>query len=700
MLPTSITDMADALVDCGDDEVRADLLKRFGRDLLRRQETAAGLLEAVASVDELGGRDEALTQLLGAALDEARMARENGQGQGGALIDLLETRLGQLGAEDRLSFRGRLALSGSWVRAGLQPPEHLSSGPAAMPGDDMDIDATGAEGLEDLLASLVASSEGVASHAHAMLAELLPTIPADARGAVVRIAVVHPDSLFAELGCAWLLDPVAEVRSGAADGLSDRLSADRLPAPVLARLTTMRSWVTDEAVRARVDGLIRDAMRRGIAPLVTAAGPKVHRVVASMIDGSGAQSLAAAVQSGSARHVAVVLLKQGVGVKDAYVVPCSSATEQKALVARMTDEIDACEVGLDYAADAIGLALSDGLEQRLAPVPGLVDVAHVCGLSEVRPLPATVSAILSRADPEDRIGSLSVQARGRLVMASRHWEETHPILSSWFEDSDEMVETLETATSRMSLTRGIWRVLEGRREHWAMVVARNALLLAAAGREGAEEFVAVASALSGGRELKKTPVMRHVADLSLEAWADRVDPQPEPDDLQLALPIDPPPEIAAETPGELAQMLDPAGLSELWLDGFLTGVCTAPRFVAPPDWIGPLMHLVGPGLRTEARMQRLVELLMLRYSDMLVRFRDGPPADLVPADVVALPVWSDGYLTAWEATKPCWPTRALGRQGKAMRKMLEAATEGRIDSKGFSETIPAWLAYRFDNQEG
>lgn len=700
MLPTSIADMADTLAETDDDGVRADLLKRLARGLQGRPHTAAELLEDVASVNEPGAREEALTQVLGALLDEARMARENGQSQGGALIDLLETRLGQLVAEDGLSFRGRLALSSSWVRAGLQPPEALSSGTVEMPADLRDMELAGAEGLEDLLATLVASSEGVASHAHAMLAELLPTIPADARGALVRVAVAHPDTLFAELGCAWLLDPVAAVRLGAVEGLSDRLSADRLPAPVVARLTTIRSWVTDEAVRGRLDSLIRDAMRRGISPPLKGAGPRVHRVVASMVDGSGAQSLAAAVQAGSARHVAVVLLKEGLGVKDAYVVPCSSATEQKALVARMTDEIEAYEVALDYVADAIGLALSEGLDQGLAPVPGLVDVAHVCGLSEVRPLPARVSAILALADPEDRVGSLSVQARGRLVMASRYWEETYPILSSWFEDSDEMVETLEAATSRVSLSRGIWRVLEGRRDHWARVVARNALLLAAAGIEDAEEFVAVASALSEGRDLKKTPVMRHVADLSIEAWADRFDPHPEADDLQLALPIDPPPGIAAERAGELAEMLAPAGVSELWLDGFLTGICTAPRFVAPLDWVEPLMHLVGPFLQTEARMKRLVELVMLRYSDMLVRFRDGAPEDLVPADFRALPVWSDGYLTAWEATKPFWPTKALGRQGKAVRKMLEAATEGRIDSKGFSQTIPSWLAQRFDEQEG
>ena len=699
MLPTSIADMADALLGSDDFADRADLLKRFGRGLLCRPQDAVELLAEAASVEGLGAREEALTQLLSAALDEARMARENGQRQGDALIDLLEAEMRRLAEAKRLSFKGRLALSSAWVRAGLQPPDLLGS---ALPGGEgplPDASLAGAEGLESLLSTMVASSEGMASQAHAMLAELLPTIPADARGDFVRAAVAHPDSLFAELGCAWLLDPVAAMRLGAVEGLSDRLRAERLPAPILARLTTIRSWVTDDSVRARLDALIREALRRGIAPPANRAAPRLHRIVASMVDGSGAQSLGAAVQSGSARHVAVVLLKQGFGVKDAYVVPCSSATEQKAIVARMTDEIDAYDIPLAYAADAIGLALSEGLERGLSPVPGLVDVAQVCGLSEVRPLPATVATILARADPDDRIGARSVQARGRLITASQHWTETYPVLSSWFEDSDEVQEALEAATSRVSLSRSIWRILEARRQHWAMIVARNALLLSAAGKEDFEEFVAVASALSGGRDLKKTPVMRHVADLSIEAWADRSESLLGDDELSFGAPFAPPPEIPPERAGELARMLEPAGLSEIWLDGFLAGVCTAPRFVLPQDWLPPLFHLVGPTLDGETQMQRLVELLMLRYSDLLVRFRDGAPSDLVPPQLALLPIWSDGYLTAWETTKPFWPARALGRQGKAIRNLLETATEGRIDTAGFSETLPAWLAERFDAQE-
>ena len=150
--------------------------------------------------------------------------------------------------------------------------------------------------------------------------------------------------------------------------------------------------------------------------------------------------------------------------------------------------------------------------------------------------------------------------------------------------------------------------------------------------------------------------------------------------------------------GELARMLQPYGLTEPWLDGFLTGVCTVPIFVSPPDWLGPLLHLLGDTLKTDARMQRFVELAMLRYNATLPKLR-AQDAPLIPAEVPLMPIWADGYLTAWEGAKPNWLAKALGPQGKARRKVLEQATEGNIENTAFLVTLPAWLRHGFAEQK-
>lgn len=714
MLPTPITNMLAVLERPSGHRPQADHLQRFGRALVDAPDLAAQLLDEMAAISMVSARDEQMSQLLGATLDEARMARENGQKRGAALIDALEGQLGRLVRTDGLSFGGRLALSRSWVRAGLTPPESLASGQDHLADSlshlEMDEPAEIGALFDSLFGHLIDAGEGSASAMHAVFAEMLPTVPADARSALVRTAASRPGELFAELSCAWLLDAAGEVRRAAADGLFDRLEADRLSAHVLARLAIMRSWLTDEALKVRLDELLRAAMRARIAAPDRGGEPRIHRIVASMVDGSGAQSMAAAVQSGSSsRSVAVVLLKQGFGVKDAYVIPCASATEQRGIMATITDELEACDVSRDYMAQAIGLALSEGLEMGMAPVPGLVDVAHDCGLTELRPCAATVGDILALADPEDGTAGLSVQARGRLIAASRSWADRYPMLSSWFEDSDETVEALENATSRAFLKRGMWNVLEARRQHWAKVIARNALLLKAAGTDGAEEFVAVAAAMMEGRDLKKTPVMQFVFEQSLQVWADRrsgpggLFGAPDRDlpfgETSPSMPAEMSlRDTRAEKKGELAKLLRPAGLTEPWLDGYLTGVCTAPVFVPPPDWLGPLLHLVAEGLETERKLQRFVELLMLRYNATLPKLSAADEVRLTPGEYPLLPIWADGYLTAWETNKSYWPAKALGRQGKIIRKLLEEATEGRIDRTGFASTLPAWLRQRFAEQ--
>ena len=70
----------------------------------------------------------------------------------------------------------------------------------------------------------------------------------------------------------------------------------------------------------------------------------------------------------------------------------------------------------------------------------------------------------------------------------------------------------------------------------------------------------------------------------------------------------------------------------------------------------------------------------------------------MPAVISLIPIWADGYLTAWEANKPCWPAKVLGTQGKVIRKLLENATDGRIDRPGFASTLPTWMSQRFADQ--
>ncbi|WP_245190970.1 hypothetical protein [Jannaschia formosa] len=72
---------------------------------------------------------------------------------------------------------------------------------------------------------------------------------------------------------------------------------------------------------------------------------------------------------------------------------------------------------------------------------------------------------------------------------------------------------------------------------------------------------------------------------------------------------------------------------------------------------------------------------------------------MLPSDSPLLGVWSDGYLTAREGTKRRWTAKTLEKKGRAVRRLLEHATDGQIDRDRFV-ALPDWLARRLEGQGG
>jgi len=694
-------------------------VQKIARQLQTDDTLASAVLEALGTADQNELTEQQLTTLLIAALDDARMARENGRSAGASFIKMMERQIASQNATGALSDFGRLHLSSCWRRAGLVAPDTLAINPDMLeafdtePTDIFVIDGMpdlGA-GLDKLFDELSQTTDGDVQVLRESLSEILATIPRDARREFVRLTVNHPKDAHEDLGCAWTFDPDEEVRQGAVDGLFDRMTAERTSPSLIARLALMRSWIGDTDIRDRVDDLLREAKRLGIGGTQARAAPKVHRVLASMVDGSGAQSFTIAFQSGSSRKMGIVLLKQGFGVKDAYVVPCASATEQKRLIEMLLSEVDAWDVPLDYARQAFAIGLEDGLRFNHPPAAGLVDVAHELALTDLRPFPSDVTDIVGVMDPDGDLARLSPQGKGRLINASEDWEVHYPmIMESWYEDSDAFADAIASATSPTALKRALWGALDDRREHWAHVIARSALLLHAAKEPEAKQFAAVALALIDGRPLKKIPVMEMIAEFSLDVWQDEnlvgFDSSAGTDAPPFEIVSGPPPkgtpmhEPAPEKPGELTKLLQPVGLTEWWIDGYMMGVCTAPNFVPPSSWVSVLINIFGAEIEDDQKLQRIFDLLMLRYNGTLANLRTPVDLRLIPGDEKLLAIWSDGFLTAWEGNSDYWPKGRLGKDDNMARKLLEQSAEWQVDTASFSKAIPEWLRTRFSAQVG
>lgn len=675
MAKSRIDEALAALKAAGNDGfgARREVLERLGIDLLHRPALGGQIVARICAIAEPSPRDEGLLDLLGAGLDTARIARENGKARGLTLIVAVEAALDLARGQGRMTSAHSMLFAQLWTRNGLPAPAAL-----ALQAEEV-VPAAGrrasnlAEGdvlLEALFAELIQQAEGEPLALHHALTESFPAMPPEMRDHVVAYSVGRSDPIHAELACYWLLDPALHIRLTAAQGLANRLASAELPGQILASLVVLRSWMPDDAARAKVDAMLKEAMRKSVAASADQAPWTMLSIHASLPDGGGAQSIGIALQSGSQRKMAMLLLKQGQGVKDAYTITCRTARDQKSIVERMTEEVGALTVTADYVRRAVSIALADGLAQGLPTVPGLIEVVRLCGFSELRPEVKSTPNLIADLASTPAVHALPPRQHGDLITASEEWWDRHETIESWFEDSDAAHSVLDKARSAKAAETALWKWLETRRDWWARILARSADVLETAHHPDAAGFAACAMALLEGRSLKTIPVMLDVHEQTIEAWV-RDDP-----DFDPGLTFE---ELAHEAPtpekkGEVAALLRGTDLSVDWLDGYMTGVVIAPQMIMPNQWLPAVLEPVLPRINP-SQFQRFMDLLMMRAQTVsdVASVPDQLVAEISARSKKGQADWWRGFSDAVGKFRSAWPKKGMTKED---RRLFEIITGG------------------------
>jgi hypothetical protein len=660
-----------ALAAARNDAVWARLVREGGLALLAHPDAVHTVATAALSTERDTAREA--QALLSAALDEARMAVENDVPEGTTLIDALAATLTKLDAAQPFPPDQRLSLARVYAAAGLVPPPFATLTADSMP-DDTDVEVPD---LDALLGPILDELGDTPAQAHGTLSELLAGLPDDPAAALVAMVVARSGASEARLGLYWLLDPRPDLRLAAATALLSRAGAGTLPSDLAALLPTIRKWLPEDHARAAVDGTVRrqmrDASTRPTSKFVT-----IHRAAASLPDGAGAQSLIAAVQIGSRRGVAMVMLKQGHGVKDAFILPCASATEQKRLLSRVLDEIETHDLPPEALSAALARGLGEGLALGRLPASGMVDMAELLGPEALLPKAAEASDILAAIGAPEALAVLS-QARLRaLVQDSADWAERFEQLDSWFEDSGPLREAIGRARTETGQEIAVWKHLETRRDWWARVLASSAAVLHAAGDNVWLSFAAVAKALIDGRSLKRLPVMEEIVALTLEAWEAREDAGSG---------------AHGGTADEVDDMLAQAGISGAYLHGYLVALAVSPRAPSPEVWLGTLLGGIEfPG---EGAVDRVMGVIVPRANR--VDEEAGDPEAM--AQILGalggddMADWAAGFAALVSSARRSWPAKALSADDKWLLRALSKVANG-ADDPGLHDLLPSWIARR------
>ena len=264
-----------------------------------------------------------------------------------------------------------------------------------------------------------------------------------------------------------------------------------------------------------VDAAVRAARRKGGEP-APLAPPAVEDLRISGFDGSGAASAFALVRTGKRHAVASVLFKLGHGVRDAWVHRDMTRAEARAQLDRVAGEIDLVPVSPSTLRRLLGHMLSFNVE-GVPPPFGTLDAVEALGLDTVNPEPAppedVVAAALGEADGE--------AADADVLADAASWPARYGFMGSWFED-DAAVDEALLGRKGLSKARKVDLVLDTvvapRRRRWGEMLAWMALITADAdAREEATRFALAAAALLGDRPAAEMPLLRAIADGTVEA---------------------------------------------------------------------------------------------------------------------------------------------------------------------------------------
>jgi hypothetical protein len=336
------------------------------------------------------------------------------------------------------------------------------------------------------------------------------------------------DPMIREAAALMLFHPQAEVREGVARQLA---TADgrQLTPETLRRLIIARNWFP-EALRGHIDQAIAAARRARVecAPVPKRVAMTVH---ASGVDGAGAQSFQVIVPDGKGFVSCSLLLKFGVGVSDAFLIPLATKRELKKFLAVLNKEVGGIESSADYLDARLCQALAEGAVQGNVPSHWLVAIAEQLGRDQWRAIPFDPRQALAALRTELELLNArqhSDRARRRALADSADWPTHEAFAHSWFEDDvvvDQEITALLGKTEKRCaphmLTDALLDgVLEKRRSLWLQRLVLTTFWLKSAKKPPIpwSSLFHVTEAVADEKlPLREIPLMEAIAALTLGA---------------------------------------------------------------------------------------------------------------------------------------------------------------------------------------
>ena len=490
-------------------------------DMLAAQPEALLLIVDLAGAEGRKKRPDAAMHhaysfMLGQTLEQLRQRSEAGSGQATTAMKNVRTAIAQQMRVGKLVPTAAMALVSAFSRAGIEVGDEIRGAmDHAMIQTGPGQQSLPAPDVGEMLKDLVKACDGDAFLIQSQFAELTAAMPTELQLSLLEGLVLADDPSLREAAIGWLLAEPAIATPMAS--MVEEAARRRLVSPTsVTNLMLIRNWVPEDR-RQAIDAIIKAARSLGSAPEKRVA-IQVRELLVSERDGAGAQSIFASIKEGRKNALVSILIKQGHGVRDAWVARSLSRAEIEDMLDHIASEMSVHETTAEDAALILSSALADGPTGSTAPF-GLVQAVALIGLSDVAPRFLSVDDLVASMLADAAAAATDAKAVQKAVRGSGRWLATNPQLDSWFENGDDVAAAIKGKRKIEDwIAAVIEKVLEPRRAYWASVVAWSAFAQRGDGNDNDWiEMALVAREMASARPLAKIPLARFIAVQTAEA---------------------------------------------------------------------------------------------------------------------------------------------------------------------------------------
>jgi len=342
-------------------------------------------LIAAASADEKQ-RDDSLIagymEMLALQLEFVRYRLDRGWDWAERMLDEYQQTLIKLGEARTLPQNDWFMMASALTEARVPVSEEVQTALAAAGFTVQELEPTEdmqgmLRGFLDELANMLTSPFEVVE----TLRRSSAMMPATLRGFLATELALSSQPMLRDAVPLMLLDDDSAVRRDAARALEQAAHPDTLSPDALRRTIAVRNWIPP-ADRPAVDSMVRKARMAGVEIGSWPAAPSDIEYFATMIDGSGAQSVLTVSRGGKKGLFGGVLLRHGTGVVDAWVDIDLSRSKVNRLLKEAQLGGIFTRVDKTYVDTMVQHAIGTGIENNAVPPEPLLQVAEVAGGSE------------------------------------------------------------------------------------------------------------------------------------------------------------------------------------------------------------------------------------------------------------------------------------------------------------------------------